>query len=126
MSVLVPPAVIGLGAIDLSSVAIAAVTVSGALAIGAVPALVCNALVWFVTVPGVVDVIATTIVQPPAGIVEPEAIVIVVGVTVTPVHVPVLPEVVVTPAGIGSLNAAVSASGVAFGLPSVRGCRASA
>jgi hypothetical protein len=119
VSVLVPPAVIGLGAIDLPSVAIAAVTVSGALAIGAVPTLVCNALVWFVTVPGVEDVIATTIVQPPAGIDAPDAIVIVVGVTVTPAHVPVLPEVVVTPDGIASVNAAVSASGKAFGLPSV-------
>src|SRR5690606_19351827 len=49
----------------------------------------------------------------------PDAIVIAVGATVTPVHVPVLPDVVVTPAGIASVKSAVSVSAAAFGLPSV-------
>ncbi len=71
------------------------------------------------TVPGVDDVIVTTIVQPPGGIVAPAAIVTCVGVTVTPVHVPVLPDVVVTPAGMMSVNAADKVSGVALPLPSV-------
>jgi len=119
VSVAVPPATIVAGRIVLPIVELVAVTVSGALAGSAVPALVCRLPVVLVTVPGVAEVIVTTIVQPPAGSTDPDAIVIVVGVTVTPVHVPVLPDVVVTPDGIVSVNAAVSASGSVFGLPSV-------
>jgi hypothetical protein len=66
------------------------------------------------------DVTVTTIVQPPTGIVVPLAFVTVVGVTVTAVHVPVFPLMVVTPAGITSLNGAVNAIGAAFALPSAR------
>ena len=72
-----------------------------------------------VTVPIVDDVIVTTIVQPPGGSVDPLAMVIVVGVTVTPPHVPVFALVVVTPAGIVSTNGAVSVSGPALVLASV-------
>ena len=69
--------------------------------------------------PGVDDVIVTMIVQPPAGRFEPAAIVINVGVTVTPGQVPVLPDVVVTPAGIGSENSAARVVAAALVLPSV-------
>jgi len=119
VSVAVPPAAIVAGWIVLVSVGPEPVTVIGALADGTVPPPVCSGPVVLVTVPGVDDVIVTTIVQPPGGMVDPAAIVIVVAVTVTPVQVPVLPDVVVTPAGIGSMNGSVSACAVAFGLPSV-------
>ena len=118
VSVAVPPGAIVDGAIDFVSVGPEPVTVIGADAGGAVPPPVCSGPVVLVTVPGVDDVIVTTIVQPPGGIADPDAIVIVVGATVTPVQVPVLPDVVVTPAGIGSTNCSESVSGVAFGLPS--------
>ena len=59
----------------------------GALAGGAVPPAVDNVPVVFVTVPGVVDVIETTIVHPPGGSDVPLAIVMDVGVTVTPVRI---------------------------------------
>ncbi len=95
------------------------VIVIGALADGALPPLVCSGPVVLVTVPGVDDVIVTTIVQPPGGIAAPPAIVIVPEVTVTPAQVPVLPPMVVTPAGIASVNADVSVSGVTPALPSV-------
>ena len=72
-----------------------------------------------VTVPGVLDVIGTMIVQPPAGIVLPEAIVMESAATVTPGQVPLLGPVVVTPAGIGSVNAAVSVIGTGLALASV-------
>jgi len=73
-----------------------------------------------VTVPGVSDVRVATIVHPAvAGTVLPDAIVIVVVVLVTPVHVPLVAPTIVTPLGIVSVNGAVSVSGVAFGLPSV-------
>ena len=75
-----------------------------------------SALVTLVSDPGVDDVSVTTIVQPPGGMALPAAIVISVGVTVTPAHVPVLPLVVVMPAGIGSVNGAVRTSGAALGL----------
>ena len=84
VSVAVPPATIVAGTIDLVSVAEIAVTVSGALADGAVPASVVSPLVVLVTVPGVLDVMGTRMVQPPGGIVDPDAIVISVGVVVTP------------------------------------------
>ncbi len=93
-------------------------TVIGADAGGALPPPVCRPPVVLTTVPGVDDVTVTTIVQPPGGIGEPDAIVIVVGVTVTPVQVPVFADVVVTPAGMVSVNGAVSASAVALALPS--------
>ena len=66
-----PPAAIVAGRIVLVSAPDTAVTVSGALAAGVVPASVCSVLVVLVTVPGVVDVMVTTIVQPPGGIVLP-------------------------------------------------------
>ena len=60
------------------------------------------------------------IVQPVVpAIVLPDAIVIVVVVLVTPMHVPPVAPMIVTPAGIVSVNGAVSVSGVVFGLPSV-------
>ena len=119
VSVAVPPVAMVAGAIVFATPAVEAVTVSGALAGGVVPAWVVRTLVVLVTVPTVVDVTVTTIVQPPTGMLVPFAIVIVVGVTVTPVHVPVLPLVVVTPAGIASVNGAVSVIAAAFVLPSV-------
>ena len=119
VSVDVPPAVIVAGTMVLASVAVTALTVSGAEAIGAVPVSVCSWLVMLVTRPGVVDVIVTTIVQPPTGMLAPPAIVMSVGATATPAHVPVLPDVVVTPGGIGSVKADVSAVAIALGLPSV-------
>ncbi|HTQ01942.1 MAG TPA: hypothetical protein VMN56_21665, partial [Casimicrobiaceae bacterium] len=120
VSVAVPPGAMVAGAIALVSVGPGAVTVIGALAGGAVPPFVASGPVTLVTVPGVDDVIVTTIVQPPTGIAEPLAIVIVVDVTMTPPHVPVLPPVVVTPAGMLSTNADVSVSGPDPVLPSVR------
>ena len=95
------------------------VTVIGALAGGALPPLVLSVPVVLVTVPAVDDVMATTIVQPTAGIAAPLAIVIVVAVTATPAHVPVLLPIVFTPAGIVSTNGAVSVSAAAFTLVSV-------
>ena len=108
VSVAVPPGAMVAGAMVFASVTPDAFTLSAALAAGAGPSVVESALVVFVTVPGVDDVIVTTIVQPPGGTVDPTAIVIDSAATVTPVHVPLLPLVVVTPAGIGSVNAAVS------------------
>ena len=102
---------------DLPSVGATVVTVSGADAAGAVPVLVDSALVVLVTVPGVLDVMPTTIVQPPVGIADPDDIVIVVDVTETPPQVPVLAVVVVTPAGMVSTSAAVSEIGDALLLP---------
>ena len=119
VSVAVPPTLIDDGAIDLASVGGAMVTVSGALAGGAVPASVTAWLVVLVTVPGVADVTWNTIVQPPTGIVLPAALVIVAAVLITPVHVPVLPPTSVTPPGIVSVNGADSVIGIALLLPSV-------
>ena len=119
VSVDVPPATMVAGRIVLPRDSDAALTVSGALAVGAVPPAVTRVLVVLVTVPGVDDVIVTTIVQPPEGIDDPDGSVINVAATVTPVHVPVLPDVVVTPAGIGSVNAAVSNALLALELPMV-------
>ena len=90
----------------------------GALAGGAVPPAVDNVPVVFVTVPGVADVIETTIVHPPGGSDVPLAIVMDVGVTVTPVHVPAFPLVVVTPGGIVSTKGAIKANDCALLLPS--------
>jgi len=119
VSVAVPPMPIVPGTMLLASVALAAVTVSGAEAGGDVPALVVSVPVVLVTVPGVLDVTVATIVQPPTGIVEPLAIVISVGVLVTPVQVPLALPVIVTPAGIASVNGAVSVIGTALVLASV-------
>ena len=119
VSVDVPPAVIVPGTMVLASVATTAFTVSGAVAAGAAPVSVCRALVVFVTLPGVVEVIVTMMVQPPAGMLAPPASVSSVGATLTPTHVPVLADVMVTPGGIGSVNAAVSVVVIALGLPSV-------
>ena len=93
-------------------------TVIGALAGGAVPPAVDKVPVVLVTVPGVADVIETTMVHPPGASDVPLAIVIDVGVTVTPVHVPALPLVVVTPGGIVSTNGAINANACALLLPS--------
>ena len=103
-----PPATIIAGEIVLVSVSAAAFTVSGALAGGADPPAVTSGLVVLVTRPGVLDVIVTMIVQLPAGMLEPLGRVISVGATTTPVQVPVLPDVVATPAGIGSVNGDVN------------------
>ncbi len=122
VKVALPPMGITAGAMVFATEAIPPpppVTVIGALAGGAFPPLVLSVPVVLVTVPAVDDVMATTIVQPTAGIVAPLAIVIVVAVTATPVHVPVLSPIVVTPAGIVSTNGAVSVSGAAFVLASV-------
>ena len=97
------------GTIDLASDAVPVPTVSGALAGGALPPYVDNGPVVLVTVPAVDDVIVTTIVQPPGGNGEPAAMVTDVAVSVTPVQVPVLLPVVVTPAGIVSAKSAVNA-----------------
>jgi hypothetical protein len=117
VSVAVPPEGTWLGTMDLASDATPPppVTVSGALAAGALPASVDRTPVVLVTVPAVDDVIATTIVHPPAGIGEPFAFAIV----VTAAQVPVLPLVVVTPAGITSVKALVRAIGPPFVLPRV-------
>lgn len=70
VSVAVPPAAIVAGAMVLASVTLPPVTVIGAEAGGTVPPPpICNGLVTLVTVPGVVEVIVTTMVQPPTGIV---------------------------------------------------------
>ena len=115
VSVALPPEVIVPGAIDLASVGAAAFTVTGALAAGAVPAVVARALVVLVTVPGVDEVIVAVIVQPvAAAMLLPDAIVIVVVVLDTPAHVPPVAPTMVTPAGIVSVNGAVSVSGVAI------------
>jgi hypothetical protein len=119
VSVAVPPDGIDAGAMVFASVGGVAVTVSGAEAGGAVPASVTSAPVVLVTVPGVLDVIATTIVHPPDGTCAPVAIVTSVDVFVTPAHVPVLAPVMVTPAGIASVNGDCSVSGVALALPIV-------
>ena len=79
-----------------------------------------SGLVTLVTVPGVEDVMVTTIVHPPAGIDAPAGRVTRFAVTATPVHVPLLPEVVVTPAGIASVNAEVRMIAPALPLPSAR------
>ncbi len=113
------PATIDDGRIVLPSVDADAVTVSGALAAGDVPPPVTSVLVVFVIVPGVKEVTVTTIVQPPTGIIEPTGSVISAAVTFTGVQVPVLAEVVVTPAGIASVNGALSVDGVALTLPIV-------
>ena len=94
------------------------VTVRGADAGGAVPSPVTSALVTFCTVPGVDDVIVTTIVQPPTGSDAPAGSATCVVVTVTPAQVPALPDVVVTPAGIVSTNVVARIAGVALPLPS--------
>ena len=96
-----------------------AATANTALAAGAVVLPACKALVMLVTAPIDDEVMVTTIVQPPGGIVDHAANVISAGATVTPVQVPVLPLVVVTPAGMGSVKAAASVSSVALVLPSV-------
>src|SRR6185295_13461057 len=75
VNVAVPPATIVAGVMLLASVTASSVTVSGALAGGVVPASVCKLLVVLVTVPGVDDLIETTIVQPPGGMVDPDAMV---------------------------------------------------
>ena len=118
VSVALPPIAIDAGLIVFASVG-GALTVRSALAGGASPALVDSVPVVLVTVPGVHDVIATTIVQPPAGTLLPAAMVIDAAATVTPVHVPVLPEVVVTPAGILSTKLDDSVTAAALPLPSV-------
>ena len=119
VSVAVPPDVMLAGPIVLVSVRPAALTVRGALADGVVPPAVTSVLVVLVTVPEVVDVIVVMIVQPPGGISDPVGSVMSAGVTATPTQVPVLPLVVVTPAGMGSVNGAVSATATALRLPSV-------
>ncbi len=90
VSVAVPPAAMEAGVMDLLSVGAEAVTVSGALAAGAEPTLVCSVPVVLVTAPGMDDVIVTMIVHAPAGMLTPDAMAICVAVTVTPVHVPVV------------------------------------
>ena len=119
VSVAVPPAAIVAGAMVLVRPTPDADTVIGALAGGAVPAFVCRSIVVLVTVPIVVDVTVTTIVQPPAGTDAPPGNVIDVAFTPTPTQVPALPPTVVRPAGIVSVNGAVSVIAAAFALPSV-------
>ena len=119
VSVDAPPTAMLAGRIVLPRVGPTAVTVRGALAGPALPELVESVPVVFVTVPGVLDVIGTEIVQPPTGITLPEATVTAPAVTVTAAHV-VLPEpVVVTPSGIVSVNAEDKVIGAALVLPSV-------
>ena len=126
VSVALPPTPMVAGAIVFASVGGVPppppppVTVSGALAGGASPTLVASGPVVFVTVPCVDDVMVTTIVQPPTGIVVPTPMPTLVAPTVTPVHVPALVEVMVTPAGMLSMNGAVRVAGTALGLPSER------
>jgi hypothetical protein len=69
--------------------------------------------------PGVDDVTATMIVQPPGGIDEPAGNVISVVVVPTPTQVPVFAETMLIPTGIGSLKGAVRVKGPAPALPSV-------
>ena len=95
------------------------VTANGADAAGAITLPATSGLVTLTTGPGVDDVTVTTIVQPPGGSVVPDAMVMSVGVVVTPVHVPVFDEATVIPVGIGSVNGAVSTSGAKPELPSV-------
>jgi hypothetical protein len=116
----VPPAKIELGEKALVVVNAGAVDIRFALAAAAVPALVTSEPVVFVNVPLIDDVTFTTIVHPPTGTDVPEAMVTPLLVTETLVHVPaLLDDVMLTPAGIVSVNAELSVYAPAVALPRV-------